>query len=645
VSDIKAILIMTGDSYGAYLKHYVFNYAGGTWTITSTSSAADTYGSLSNVENNKCAGLSLDANGYIHDKMMLNSLGATAITSVAKCTNFPVDRVAPDAACDITFMIDGFIQYISQSQSYFTADDSSCAPQTLLTHYHRVQCGMPAATNSYPFPYGAKRLPSTSLFVGAYRDYSTTNPLTRVYVSPFKQKEDIGGDVSLGAIAEYKVAEYDATRGLVLYTTDGAAAKIRAFGVTATSVTLGAEVTVDIINDRRHFSVVNNMAFYERSPGGIENIMVRPFTVAANLVTMGAELSIGATVRVYPGRHGYKIVAADATNNLFLYVNNANGYVKCVKTDGATTNSYDVKAVASVKVSGCKLDTDKFVVGSSTTARVVSLQLSSGTANLGSELTISNAVLQTIIPVSTTRFIVCYTNLTASDKYGVGKIRPSSFAGHTLSSPMTDGDVGGYVRVKHAASDTAGLQAKIWYSDDSIWYCPSPSDSSGFAGNIAARITAHPAVSKLITAKTQVGSGSGNDSNGYSSTGIFPMQSFITKMQVVDVDWDTNTMTLGNVQSLNNMQVADGGVVSPGLYWIQDTYGNYIEGSLTEIARSEIGIARADCAAGATANTKVFGAYVEGGYGNLTPGKSLVNGDGEEFAYALSATEVTILEA
>jgi hypothetical protein len=93
---------------------------------------------------------------------------------------------------------------------------------------------------------------------------------------------------------------------------------------------------------------------------------------------------------------------------------------------------------------------------------------------------------------------------------------------------------------------------------------------------------------------------------------------------------------------MNSIQVTDGGYLGEGIYWMQDTYGNYVEGSLETIARSSVGIAKADTAYGANAAVALFAKKVDSGYANLEVGQSLQDENGVEFGYAISDTKVAL---
>jgi hypothetical protein len=614
----------------------------GTPSVTSFQNNNE-HGYIFNIsETRKTVGCGIDtANAFKF--LTLGSLDSTntTLSFVGKTNYFPMgtsdgqglntDRTA--------YMVNDLIVNHGRSQ-YLMQQNSNATPSCLVTHYNRIQAGMPAILSGYPMPYGSKRLPSTNLYVGGYYNQELSGRVY-LYVGGMKQRADVTAIAAVGDYAEYKVAPYDSGTGLIMYTTDGVTAKLRAFTATSSAITVGTEQAVDTINDRRFFNTVDNMLFYERSPGAVDGIYCRPFTVAGTTATVGAELLLGTGLRVYMGRHGHKLVKADAMNNLLLAINHSDKYVKCIKTNATTTNVYDVSTTASVKVSGCKLDTDKFAVASSTTGMVLSLQLSDGAANLGSPLSISNAVVQAVLPVSATQFIIAYTNRTTADRFGYGKVYISGTGGNIYRSVTTDGDIGGLTRFLYASTGTTALKGKAWVSDDIVWH--SPANSTYLQATAPSYFSAHPACPTLIVQESQIASGSGDDTAYKALTCLLPNHTFTTTLQVVNVAG--NVMTLGDVYTLSDIQVADGGLVSPGTYWFQDTYGNYVEGSLAEISRSSIGVAKGDYAYGTSAKLALFGAKIDGSYANLDVGQSIVDGGGVEIGYAVSPTEVLMTEA
>jgi hypothetical protein len=92
------------------------------------------------------------------------------------------------------------------------------------------------------------------------------------------------------------------------------------------------------------------------------------------------------------------------------------------------------------------------------------------------------------------------------------------------------------------------------------------------------------------------------------------------------------------------IQIMDGGLKNESTLWLRDVHGNYIEGGFEDIRRALIGIAKSDVAYNSTASIALYGARIDGGYGNLEAGQQLLDAAGDEIGYAVSSSEVLMLE-
>jgi hypothetical protein len=259
---------------------------------------------------------------------------------------------------------------------------------------------------------------------------------------------------------------------------------------------------------------------------------------------------------------------------------------------------------------------------------------------------IANASLQAVYQISSTRFSVAYGVVENTSKYGVGRLYEGSAYGYVLKTLASDHDVGGGMRVFNIYTDDGGMRNKVWCSGNTVWL--SPNTSTGYLSSYVYNLTNasynQKSADRLVVG-TNVYSGDYSANSGYDmTTTLLPKTNFVTKIQMVDVDWNAGTMTLSDSISLANIPILDGGQISEGLYWFRDEYGNYVEGSLFELARQNVGIATGNHNRGDSASIALFGAKIEAGFSGLTVGASILDEVGEEFAYAVSESEVVMAE-